>query len=100
MMMVPHAPQLLHTLVSKFDSYSADRHSNGALSQNSVWAAGKLVVAFIRLQLPLVGSGNVLPVILQHLLFMVSKYATQAIPAASRRLFGQTPSPPSTASPW
>jgi hypothetical protein len=77
MMMVPQAPQLLQTLVSKFDSFSSDQHSKGALSQNSVWAAGKLVVAFIRLQLPLVGSGNVLPVILQHLLFMVSKYATQ-----------------------
>jgi hypothetical protein len=75
--MAPQAQQLLQALISKFDDYATDRYKKGAVSQNSLWAAGKLLAAFANMQLPLVGDASVWTTMLQYLLSMISKYAAQ-----------------------
>lgn len=73
-MMAPQAPQLLQILVSQFDNYASNHFKKGGVSQNSIWAAGKLFVAFARLQLPIAADAAVCSVIITQLLSMVSKY--------------------------
>ena len=74
-MMAPQAVQLLQVLVSQFDNYASNSFKKGGASQNSIWAAGKLLVAFARLQLPIAADASVCAFIITHLLSMISKYA-------------------------
>jgi hypothetical protein len=76
--MAPQAAQLLQALVAKFDNYAEDRYKKCAVSQNSLWAAGKLLVSFANMRLPLVHDTSLWAVVMQHLLRMISKYAVQS----------------------
>jgi hypothetical protein len=73
-MMAPQAPHILQVLVSNFDNYSAGPNKNGGVSQNSIWATGKLLMALARTQHAMVGDPNVWSVVLQQLLSIVVKY--------------------------
>ena len=71
--MAPQAPQILQALVFKFDDYASGRHRKGDVSQNSIWAAGKLLVAFARIQLPITADAGLWTALLQHLFVTILK---------------------------
>lgn len=73
--MAPQAPQILQALVLKFDDYVSGRHRKGDVSQNSIWAAGKLLVAFARIQLPITADAGVWTATLQHLFASILRYS-------------------------
>jgi hypothetical protein len=62
----PQAPLLLNSIISKFEQF-VETPSDCSVSQNSLWAAGKLLVAFAHLRLPLVHEEAVWSFVLQRI---------------------------------